>query len=376
MDFNLTEEQQLIQKIARDYGKEQLEPLAAEIDRTGRFPAEAIKAMGELDFMGMFFPVEHSGAGADFLSYIIMVEELSRACASTGAILATHCSLAACPIFRWGNEEQKKKYLPEMCLGVKLGGFAPGAVPASGPDKVVASLDGDSYVLNGKKCYVANGGVADVYIVFALTDANAGINGLSAFIIDAGSPGITISKQIEKMGLRGLQTAEIVFENVQIPEGNLLGTKNQGNEIYLSILANNGVAAAAQVVGIAQTALETAVKYAKERVQFGRPIAKLQAIQWMLADMAMNIHLTRLATYRVASLIDEGKPHCQEAAMVRVFAAKAGLEVCTNALQIHGGYGYGKDMILERLLRDVKGTIIFDSSYEYPQKFIAGNLLR
>jgi butyryl-CoA dehydrogenase len=379
MDFNLTEEQQLIQKIARDYGREQLEPQAAEIDRTGHFPAEEIKTMAELDFMGMFFPIEYGGAGADFLSYILMVEELSRACASTGAILATHCSLAACPIFRWGNETQKKTYLTEMCAGVKLGGFAmaePGAAPASGPDQVVASLDGDRYILNGKKYYVANGGVADVYIVFALTNSDAGINGLSAFIVDAGIPGITISKQIEKMGLRGLQTAEIVFENVQIPKENLLGAENQGNEIYMSILANNSVAAAAQVVGIAQTALDAAVKYAKDRVQFGRPIANLQAIQWMLADMAMNIHLTRVATYRVASLIDEGKPYCQEAAMIKLFAAKAGLDVCTNALQIHGGYGYGKDMILERLLRDVKGTIIFDSSFEYPQKFIAGNLLR
>lgn len=379
MDFTLTKEQQLIQKMARDYGKEQLEPQAAEIDRTGHFPGEEIKAMAELDFLGMFFPLEYGGAGADFLSYILMVEELSRSCASTGAILATHCSLAAYPIFKWGDEAQKEKYLPEMCIGEKLGGFAlaePGAAFASGSDKVVASLVGDKYVLNGKKYYVANGGVADVYIVFALTNPDAGMKGLSAFIVEAGVAGLSISKQIEKMGLRALQTAEIVFESVQISKENLLGAANQGNEIYMDILANNGVVAAAQVLGIAQAALEASIKYAKERVQFGGPIAHLQAIQWMLAEMAMNIHLIRVSAYKVAALIDEGKPYAQEAAITRMFAAKAGMEVCTNALQIHGGYGYGRDMIVERLFRDVKGAIIFDSSSEYPQKIIAGNLLR
>jgi butyryl-CoA dehydrogenase len=379
MDFNLTEEQQLIKKMARDYGKEQLEPQAAEIDRSGIYPAETIKAMAELDFMGMFFPLEYGGAGADFLSYVLMVEELSRSCASTGAILTTHCSLAAYPVFKWGNKEQKEQYLPDMCAGVKLGGFAlaePGAALASGPESLIAKQDGDKYVLNGRKYYVVNGGVADVYIVFALTNPAAGINGLGVFIVDADTPGLTISRKIEKMGLRALQTAEILFENVQIPKENLLGLENQGKEIYDDVLANASVAAAAQVLGIAQSALDASVNYARERVQFGGPIARLQAIQWMLADMAMNVHLTRVDTYRVASLIDEGKPYVQEAAIARMYAAKAGVDVCMNAVQIHGGYGYGKDMIMERLLRDVKGTIIFDSSYEYPQKVIAGALLR
>jgi butyryl-CoA dehydrogenase len=264
-------------------------------------------------------------------------------------------------------------------MGEKLGGFAlaePGAALASGQDRLIAVQDGDNYVLNGKKYYVANGGVAGVYIVFALTNPDAGMNELSAFIVESGVPGLIIKKQIEKMGLRALQTAEIVFENVQISNENLLGAENQGNEIYMDILANSGVAAAAQVVGIAQSALDASVNYARERVQFGRPISNLQAVQWMLADMAMNVHLARAATYRVASLIDAGKPYAQEAAMIRLFVAKAGVDVCMNALQIHGGYGYGKDMILERLLRDVKGTIIFDSSDEYPQKIIASTLLR
>ncbi|HBC91520.1 MAG TPA: acyl-CoA dehydrogenase [Pelotomaculum sp.] len=379
MDFNLTEEQQLIKKMARDYGREQLEPQASEIDRSGLYPAETIKEMAALDFMGMFFPVEYGGAGADFFSYILMVEELSRSCASTGAILATHCSLAANAIFAWGNQEQKEQYLPDMCTGEKLGGFAmyePGAAPVEGPDRVTAGFAGGKYVLSGKKYYVLNGGVADVYIVFAVINPDAGMRGLSAFIVDAGTPGLTVSRQIEKMGLRALQTSEIVFENVQVPKENLLGAENQGYEIYMGILANSSVAAAAQVIGIAQSALDASINYAKERVQFGGPIARLQAIQWMLAEMAMNIHLVRVATYRVAALIDKGKPYAQEAAMTRMFAAKAGVDVCMNALQIHGGYGYGRDMIVERLLRDVKGAIIFDSSNEYPQKIIAGSLLR
>lgn len=379
MDFNLTKEQQLIQKIARDYGKEQLEPQAAEIDRSGRFPAEAIKEMAELDFMGMFYPAEYGGAEADFISYILMVEELSRYCASSAAIITTHCSLAAYPIYKWGLEDQKKRYLPALCKGEKLGGFAlaePGAAPASGPDKVVATLAGEAYVLNGKKYFVANGGVAEVYIVFAQTDPAAGMKGLSAFIVDAAIPGFAVSRQIEKMGLRAQPTAEVVFENARISKENLLGAENQGYEILMDTLARAGVAAAAQAVGICQTALEASIKYSKERVQFGGPIARLQAIQWMLADMAANVHLSRLATYKTASLIQEGKPYACDAAITRMFVAKAGVDVCMNAVQIHGGYGYGKDLIIERLLRDVKGTIIFENSSEFPQKIIAGNLLR
>lgn len=380
MDFTLTDEQQLIQKIARDYGREQLEPKAAEIDRSGRYPAEAIKAMAELDFMGMFYPAEYGGAEADFISYILMVEELSRSCASSAAIITAHCSLAAYPIYKWGSEDQKKQHLPALCKGEKLGGFAlaePDAAPALGPDKVVATLEQDAYVLNGKKYYAANGGVADLYVVFAQTDPAAGVKeGLSAFIVDAGLPGFAVSRPIEKMGLRGQPTAEIVFENVRVSKESLLGAENQGCEILAETLACAGVAGAAQAVGIGQTALEASVRYAKERVQFGGPIARLQAIQWMLADMEMNLHLARLATYKAASLIQEGKLFATEAAVSKMFAAKAGVDVCMNAVQIHGGYGFGRDLNIERLLRDVKGVIIFENSSEFPQKIIAGNLLR
>ncbi len=380
MDFDLTQEQQLIQQIARDFGREQLEPHAVETDRKSRYPAAAIKAMAELDFLGLFYPVEYGGAGADFISYILMLEEIARSCASTAAIVATHCSLAAYPIYKWGSEAQKEKYLPAMCTGEKLGGFAfaePGAAPTSGPNKVVAILDGNNYILNGKKYFVYNGGVADIYIVFALTqkDPAIGLEDLSVFIVDSSTPGLCVSRQIPKIGLCGLPTTEMVFENAHVPKENLLGTENQGYEILIQTQACAGISAAAQAVGISQTALAASIKYAKERVQFGGPIANLQAIQWMLAEMAGNVHMTRITTYQAAYLIMEGKPFTVEAAIARMFTAKAGVDVCSTAVQIHGGYGYGREMILERLLRDVKGTILFESINEYPQKIIAENLL-
>ena len=381
MDFYLTQEQQLIQQIPRDFGKEQLEPHAVETDRKSRYPAAAIKAMAELDFLGLFYPVEYGGAGADFISYILMLEEISRSCASTAAIVATHCSLAAYPIYKWGSEAQKEKYLPAICTGEKLGGFAlaePGAAPASGPDKVVAILDGNHYVLNGKKYFVYNGGVADVYIVFALTqkDSATDLEGLSAFIVDASTPGLCAGRHIPKMGLCGLPTTEMIFENAHVPRENLLGTENQGYEILIETQACAGVSAAAQAVGISQTALDASVRYAKERVQFGSPIANLQAIQWMLAGMAGNVHMARVVTYQAAYLIMQGKSFTVAAAIARMLTAKAGVGVCNTAVQIHGGYGYGREMILERLLRDVKGTMLFESISEYPQQIIAEKLLR
>ncbi|TEB14715.1 Acyl-CoA dehydrogenase [Pelotomaculum sp. FP] len=381
MDFYLTQEQQLIQQIARDFGREQLEPHAVETDRKSRYPAAAIKAMAELGFLGLFYPVEYGGAGADFISYILMLEEISRSCASTAAIVATHCSLAAYPIYKWGSEEQKEKYLSAMCTGEKLGGFAlaePGAAPASGPDKVVAILDGNHYVLNGKKYFVYNGGVADVYIVFALTqkDSATDLEGLSAFIVDAAAPCLCVGRHIPKMGLCGLPTTEMVFENAHVPKENLLGTENQGYEILIETQACAGVSAAAQAVGISQTALDASVRYAKERVQFGSPIANLQAIQWMLAGMAGNVHMARVVTYQAAYLIMQGKPFTVAAAIARMLTGKAGVGVCNTAVQIHGGYGYGREMILERLLRDVKGTMLFESISEYPQQIIAEKLLR
>lgn len=377
MDFNFTDEQLMLKQSARDFGKEQLEPLASDIDRNSSFPAQIIKELAKLDFMGLFYPDEYGGVGTDFLSYILVLEELSRSCASTAAILATHCSLATYPIFRWGSEEQKKNYLPALCLGEKLGGFAlaePDAAPTYSQDKVVAvKSEEDSYLLNGKKYYVSNGGVADVYIVFAVTDPEVGMKGLSAFIVDANTPGVTIGKRIEKMGLHGMPTTEIAFNNAK---AKLIGSLNQGLEIIEETLAFAGIAFGAIIAGICQAALEASTNYAKERVQFGGPIANKQAVQWMLADIATNTHLTRLATYQAAVLADEGKSFTNEAAITKMFVAKAGVDVCMKALQIHGGYGYSREMVIERLLRDVKGAVIFENSNEFPQKIIAENLLR
>lgn len=376
MFYHLTEEQQMLKQSARDFGKEQLEPQASEVDGSSKFPAKSIKELAKLDFMGLFYPDEFGGVGADFLSYILVVEELSQACASTAAVLATHCSLASYPIYMWGSEEQKLHYLPPLCLGDKLGGFAvvePGAAPAYGPDKVVARKAGDSYVLTGKKYYVSNGGVADLYIVFALTDPAAGMKGLSAFIVEAGTSGLSSAKYIEKMGLRGMPTTEMIFDNV---EAQLLGPLNQGGAILAQTLSCAGIAFGAIAAGICRTALEASTKYAKEREQFGGPIARLQAIQWMLAEMAADTHLSCLAIYQAANLVEARKPFAFEAATARMFVAKAGLDVCMKAVQIHGGYGYSKELCIERLLRDVKGTLIFENSSEFPEKIIAETLLR
>ncbi|MBP2629165.1 MAG: CaiA [Firmicutes bacterium] len=376
MDFNLTDEQQMLKQSARDFGKKHLEPLSLEIDHKSIFPASNIKKLAKMDFMGLFYPDEYGGLGMDFLSYILILEELSRYCASTAAVLAAHCSLAAYPIYKWGSEEQKTTYLPMLCLGEKLGGFAlaePGDAPAYAPDKVVATKDGETYRLNGKKYYVSNGGVADIYIVFAVTDPTAGMKGLSAFVVEGNTSGVTTDKYIEKMGLRGMPTTEMAFDNAK---ASLLGTLNQGSAMIQEILACAGVAFGAIATGICQTALEASIKYAKERVQFGGPIARLQAVQWMLADMAANTHLSRLAIYQTVNLFEEGKSFITEAAITRMFVAKASVDVCMQAVQVHGGYGYSKEMIIERLLRDVKGTMVSENSSEFPQAVIAGNLLR
>lgn len=379
MDFNLTEEQQLIKQNTREFALENVEPIAAELDRTGRYPAETIKKLIELDFMGMPYPAEYGGAGADYLSYILVVEELSRACASTGIIYSAHCSLATWPIYKWGSEELKQKYLVPMCKGEKLGAFAltePGAGTDAGSGTCTATLDGDEYILNGTKCFITNGGVADVYIIFALTDPTLGVKGISAFVVEANLPGFEIGKHEEKMGIRGSQTTDLVFKKCRIPKANLIGKEGKGFGIAMGTLDGGRVGVAAQALGIAQAALDEAVKFAKERVQFGKPIATKQAIQWMLADMATQIQAARLLTYQAAALKGEGKPFSMEAAMAKMFASETADFVCNKAIQIHGGYGYIKDFKVERLYRDAKICTIYEGTNEVQRMVISGSVLR
>ena len=379
MDFNLTEEQQLIKQNAREFALENVEPIAAELDRTGRYPAETIQKLTELDFMGMPYPAEYGGAGADYLSYILVVEELSRSCASTGIIYSAHCSLATWPIYKWGSEELKQRFLVPMCKGEKLGAFAltePGAGTDAGSGTCTATLDGDEYVINGTKCFITNGGVADIYIIFALTDPTLGVKGISAFVVEANTLGFEIGKHEEKMGIRGSQTTDLVFKKCRIPKANLIGKVGKGFGMAMSTLDGGRVGVAAQALGIAQAALDEAVKFAKERVQFGKPIATKQAIQWMLADMATQIQAARLLTYQAAALKGEDKPFSMEAAMAKLFASETADFVCNKAIQIHGGYGYIKDFKVERLYRDAKICTLYEGTNEVQRMVISGSVLR
>lgn len=378
MSYALTEEQQLIQQSAREFTQEYVEPIASEMDYTSAHPTDVVKKMAEHDFLGLYLPEEFGGIEAGYLSYVLTIEEISRVSGAVASILINHASLAAYSIHRFGTANQRQTYLPALCSGEKLGAFAltePDAAPGVGANKVVASKDGNHYVLNGHKCYVANGGVADVYIVFALTNPETGAKGMSAFILDANTAGLSVRRTIGKMGLRGCQSAELVLENVIVPEVNLLGTEGAGMKIVKEAQLVASVAEGAQVVGIAQAAMDDAVKYGKQRIQFGRPIATFPAIQSMLAEMATNIYIARLAVYDAASLIERGEPFMKEAAMVKLFTGCIGQSALIDVIQIEGGYGYSQEMIASRLYRDIKGVVINGSSAEFPEKIIASDLI-
>lgn len=379
MDFQLTEEQSLLQQNAKEFAMEYCQPIAAEIDQTGRYPAETIKQMAAHDFMGMPYPEEYGGTGTDYLSYILAVEEISKVCASTGIIYSAHCSLGLWPIYKWGLEELKQKYLVPLCKGEKLGAFAltePGAGTDAASGTCTATLENDSYVLNGTKCFITNGGVADVYVIFALTDPSKGVKGLSAFVVEKDLPGFEIGKHEDKMGIRGSQTTELIFKNCRIPKENLIGEEGKGFKYAMQTLDGGRIGVAAQALGIAQGALDEAIKFAKERVQFGKPIATKQAIQWMLADMETHIQAARLLVYNAAAAKDRGEVFSKEAAMAKLFAAEAADYVCTKAIQVHGGYGYIKQFKVERCYRDAKICSLYEGTSEVQRMVIAGALLR
>ncbi|WP_019552735.1 acyl-CoA dehydrogenase [Propionispira raffinosivorans] len=379
MDFQLTEEQTLLQQSAREFAAAYCEPIAAEIDKTGRYPAETIEQLAKHDFMGMPYPEEYGGAGADYLSYTLAVEAISKVCASTGIIYSAHCSLGLWPIYKWGSEDLKKKYLVPLCKGEKLGAFAltePGAGTDAASGTCTASLVDNEYILNGTKCFITNGGLADVYIIFALTDPSKGIKGLSAFVVEKGLAGFEIGKHEDKMGIRGSQTTELIFKDCHVAKENLIGEEGKGFKYAMQTLDGGRVGVAAQAIGIAQGALDEAVKFAKERVQFGKPIATKQAIQWMLADMETQIQAARLLVYNAAAAKDRGESFSKEAAMAKLFAAETADYVCTKAIQVHGGYGYIKDFKVERCYRDAKICSLYEGTSEVQRMVISGALLR
>jgi butyryl-CoA dehydrogenase len=379
MNFKLSEEHQLIRANVREFCQKYVEPAADEIDQQPRFPEDIVKKLAEQDWLGIPFPEEYGGAGSDYLSYIIIVEELSRACATTGFTLECHTSLACYPLFKFGTEEQKKKYLVPLCKGEILGSFAltePGAGTDAGAASTTAVLDGNEYVLNGSKIFISNAPVAGVLIIFAMTDKAKGTKGLSAFIVPGKTPGLVIGKHLNKMGIRGSLTAEVFLKDCRIPKENLLGQEGQGFRIAMMTLDGGRIGIAAQALGIAQAALDESVRYSKERVQFGKPISTFQAIQWMIADMATAVEASRFLTYHAAWCYDQGLPYSKEAAMAKLFASETAVYQTNRAVQIHGGIGYIKGHKVERLYRDAKITEIYEGTSEVMRMVISGNVLR
>lgn len=379
MNFVLTPEQEDIRKMVRDYAEKALAPTAAERDEKELFVRTIFDEMGQLGIIGLPYPEKYGGAGSDFLSYAIAVEEISRACASTGIGLSVHVSLCAWPIFKYGNEEQKQKYLRPLAEGNKLGGFGltePNAGTDASAGSTVAVKDGDSYIINGTKVFNTNGGEAEIEVVFAATDKAAGLKGLSAFIVEKGTPGFSFGKKEVKMGIRASVQRELIFENCRVPAANLLGKEGAGFKIAMSSLDGGRIGVAAQALGIAQSALEHAIKYAKERVQFGKPIANNQAIAFLIADMATKVEAARFLVYRAAYHKSHDLPYSKEAAMAKKFASDTAMEVTTNAVQVFGGYGFSREYPVERLMRDAKITQIYEGTNQVQQMVISGAVLR
>lgn len=377
MDFNLSEEDKMLQATARDFARKELEPVAAAIDEKEEFAMENFKKMAGLEFTGLAIPPEYGGSGGNMLSLSLVMEEIAKACASTCDILDAHISLCARPIHFYGTEEQKKKYLPMLARGEKIGSFGITEAEA-GSDiaaiKTTAVRDGDSYVINGSKLFITNGPVSDIIVLFA-TIPDLAPRGMTAFIVDTDTPGFSRAPQYRKLGMRGATNAELVFDNVRVPTENRLGDEGRGMRICLATLDEGRVGIAAQSVGIAQAVLDRATAYAKERKQFGALLAEHQAIQWMLVDMATKIQAARLLTYQAATLYDEGARASKEAAMAKLFASEGCMEIAVNGIQIFGGYGYMMDSPMQRFFRDAKLTQIYEGTSEVQRMVIARSLL-
>ncbi|MBO8156600.1 MAG: acyl-CoA dehydrogenase [Bacillaceae bacterium] len=377
MNFQLTEEQEMLRKMVRDFAENEVGPTAAERDEEERFDRSIFDKMAELGLTGIPWPEEYGGIGADYVSYVIAVEELSRVCASTGVTLSAHISLASWPLYKFGTEEQKKTYLYQLATGEKLGAYAlsePGAGSDVASMRTTAKLDGDDYVLNGSKVWITNGGEAEIYIVFAKTDMDARHKGISAFIVEKGTPGFSFGKKEKKLGIRSSPTTELIFEDCRVPKENMLGKEGDGFKIAMMTLDGGRNGIAAQAVGIAQGALDAAVAYAKEREQFGKPIASQQGISFKLADMATEVEASRLLTYQAAWLESQGLPYGKASAMSKLFAGDTAMKVTTEAVQVFGGYGYTKDYPVERFMRDAKITQIYEGTNEI-QRLVIGRML-
>ena len=378
MDFELSKEQIMLQEMVRDFAVKEIEPYAREVDETGKMRMETFQKLGNLGLLGIPFPEKYGGAGGDTISYCIAVEEIGKACGGTGLSYAANTSLGASPIYYFGTEEQKQEWLVPMAKGEALGAFGltePNAGSDAGGTRTKAVLDGDEWVISGEKCWITNAEYARQVIVTAVTGKREnGRNIISAIIVPTDAPGVTITSPYEKMGVRGSNTCQIVLENVRVPRENLLGDEKKGFSQFLYTLDGGRISIAALSVGIAQAAFEKALRYAKERMQFGQAISKFQAIQFKLADMAMEIDLARNAVYKAAWLKDQGKPFSKEAAYAKLFASEMGFRVCNQAIQIHGGSGYMREYDVERHLRDIKLMEIGEGTSEIQRLVIARKL--
>ncbi|MCK5300255.1 MAG: acyl-CoA dehydrogenase [Thermoplasmatales archaeon] len=379
MKLEFTDQQKMILKMVREFADKEVAPIASELDEKGEYPTKTLDKMAKLGLLGIIIPREYGGAGLDTISYSIVVEEISRKCASTGVITSVHNSLTAWPIMKYGNEDQKKKYLPILAKGEKIGAFAatePNAGSDLGAIRTTAELKGDNYIINGDKTFITSGPEAGIIIVFAVTDKSLGSKGISAFIVESDMKGYKVGSIFEKLGINASKTSELIFENMEVPKENLLGREGEGFKIALSTLDGGRIGIASQAVGIAQAALDESIEYSKQRQQFGRPIAKFQAIQWMIADMATKIEASRYLVYNAAYKKDIGEKISKEAAMAKLFASDTAMNSVIKAVQIHGGYGYTKEYTVERLFRDAKITEIYEGTSEVLKMVIAGSLLK
>ncbi|MCY8669030.1 acyl-CoA dehydrogenase family protein [Bacillus haynesii] len=378
MNFELTREQQMVRELARDFAKQEIAPHAEHVDRTGEFPIETFKKMGELGLLGIPFPESYGGSGGDTISYVLSVEEIGKVCGSTGLSYAAAVSLGAAPIYYFGTEEQKQEYLVPLATGRALGAFGltePNAGSDAGGTRTKARSEGDSYVISGEKCWITNAGYARTVIVTAVTGKDdSGKNIISAIIVPTDSEGFTIKSEYDKMGVRGSNTSQLILDNVRVPKQNLLGSPEKGFKQFLNTLDGGRISIAALAVGIAQGAFEAALAYASERKQFGRPISYFQAIQFKLADMAMEIELARNMVLKAAWLKDQGRPFTKEAAFAKLYASEMAFRTCNQSIQIHGGYGYMKEYGVERMLRDAKLMEIGEGTSEIQRLVIARQL--
>ncbi|AXB81283.1 acyl-CoA dehydrogenase [Megasphaera hexanoica] len=379
MNFEFSDEQQAIQKLVREFAEKEIAPTVQERDEKAEFSREIFDKIGELGLCGIFFPEEYGGSDGSYVSYILANEELSKVDDAVAAGYASSISLCAWPIWKFGTEEQKKKYLTPLAEGTKLGAFGltePNAGSDAARQQSTAVRKGDHYILNGSKIFITNGGEADIYVVFAMTDKTKGTKGISAFILEKGMEGFTFGKEEQKMGIHASKTRELIFQDVKVPVENLLGEEGKGFKIAMQGLDGGRIGVAAQGLGIAGAALEAAIKYSKEREQFGKPVCKFQSISFMLADMATKLDAARLLVYRAAALKEQGKPCTKESCMAKLYATDAAMSIATDAVQILGGYGYIREYPVERLMRDAKITQIYEGTNQIQRLIISGQLLQ